>query len=120
MNVIYGHSIKSKDIPYGETVRPGQFIGVTDSTNGHLHFGMRQGWVFINPLHYFAQSLHKDILDKMKGEGGYDVGYTAYSMISFDNSYSGDKGKYWFWTGSYKWTGITMEPNFWKSPNACY
>jgi hypothetical protein len=122
MTVIYGHSNKNKDIPYGETIRPGQFIGVTDSTNGHLHFGLRQGSVFFNPLHYLEQtlSLHGKILYSMNGEGGYNPTYTAYSMVSFDNSYAGDKSKYWFWTGSDRWRGVVMESDFWKVPNDCY
>ena len=117
LNFIYGHSYKLNTLSYGERVRSGQYIGMTDNKNGHLHFGVRAGSIFYNPIHYFSTALYSSITDpsKMYGDGSYAPPYTAFSMISFDNApeYSINKN-YFFWSGCYQWEGIVMEDSFTK------
>jgi hypothetical protein len=118
LSFIYGHSdpIEASDKFNWKEIRPGQIIGFTDSENNHLHFSVRGPGRgdFYNPIHYFSRSIQTQILKAMRDDGGYSDNYTAFSMISFDNStkYSGN-ANYYFWTGCDRWAGIVMEDAFW-------
>jgi len=104
MTVVYGHRSYSY-VGVNDEVRPGQLIGLTGL--GHLHFGVRRGSVYYNPLNFFPAALKSQITSLMTGDGGYSGPYDPYYMVSFDNQYQSPKEDYWFWgTSCKRWAGI--------------
>jgi hypothetical protein len=82
-----------------------------DYSSPHLHFGLRVGFVHINPLIHFADGLRAELVSLMVEDGGYGGTYNAYSMYSFDASstytYTPEQtANYWFWGGCDPFAGI--------------
>jgi RHS repeat-associated protein len=92
------------------TVRPGQTIGESGSSNGypHLHFGVRYpsgaSYVHFNPLYYLTVELRGKIIGEM---APYAMGYhqSPYSMISFDSTKG---GSFWDSPPCCSYAGITF------------